>query len=145
MSARRFIASIAVVLALWMAGCAAEDERASGASPAAAPALLPVSLPDLSNAAASVRDQIQSVHAAAMRRIEAPGTPPAEKASAYGELGKLLMAAEFGSAAEACLLNARTLAPADMRWPYYLGHLYKAQGATDRIDCGVRRSGPAAT
>ena len=133
MSARRFIASVAVVLALWMALCAAEDERADGAkSPAAAPALLPVSLPDLSNAAASVRDQIQSVHAAAMRRIEAPGTPPAEQASAYGELGKLLMAAEFGSAAEACLLNARTLAPADMRWPYYLGHLYKAQGATDR-------------
>ena len=67
-----------------------------------------------------------------MRRIEAPGTPRAEQASAYGELGKLLMAAEFGSAAESCLLNAQALAPDDMRWPYYLGHLYKAQGATDR-------------
>jgi tetratricopeptide (TPR) repeat protein len=94
--------------------------------------LHPVSLPDLSNAAASVREQIQSAHLAALRRIEAPGTPAAEKASAYGELGKLLMAAEFGSAAESCLLNARTLTPGDMRWPYYLGHLYKAQGATDR-------------
>jgi tetratricopeptide (TPR) repeat protein len=94
--------------------------------------LRPVALPDLSNAAASVRDQIQSVHAATLRQVEAPGTPAADKASAYGELGKLLMAAEFGSAAESCLLNARTLAPGDMRWPYYLGHLYKAQGATDR-------------
>jgi tetratricopeptide (TPR) repeat protein len=91
-----------------------------------------VSLPDLSNAAASVRDQIQAAHADAMRRIEAPGTPRAEKASAYGELGKLLMAAEFGAAAESCLLNARMLAPADWRWPYYLGHLYKTQGGTDR-------------
>jgi tetratricopeptide (TPR) repeat protein len=128
------MAPTAVVLALWTTGCGAEDERARGASssPATTPVLHPVSLPELSNAAASVRDQIQSVHAAAMRRIEAPAAPPAEKASAYGELGKLLMAAEFGSAAESCLLNAQTLAPADMRWPYYLGHLYKAQGATER-------------
>jgi tetratricopeptide (TPR) repeat protein len=119
--------------ALSTPGCADQEERAgAGSSSPSAPALRSVSLPDLSNAAASVRDQIQSVHAAAMRRVEAPGTPAAEKASAYGELGKLLMAAEFGSAAESCLLNARTLAPEDMRWPYYLGHLYKAQGATDR-------------
>ena len=51
-------------------------------------------------------------------------------AKAYGEMGKLLMAAEFGQAAEPCLLNAQMLAPGDMRWPYYLGHLYKDQGAT---------------
>jgi tetratricopeptide (TPR) repeat protein len=133
MSARRSFASAAVVLAaaacaLWTAGCVGDD----AASPAAAPALRSVSLPDLSKTAPSVRDQILSVHASALRLIEAPRTPPAEKASAYGELGKLLMAAEFGSSAESCLLNARTLAPADMRWPYYLGHLYKAQGAIDR-------------
>ena len=88
MSARSLVASAAVAAACALStlGCAAAEERA-------APALRPVSLPDLSNAAASVRDQIQSVHAAAMRRIDAPGTPPAEQASAYGELGTLLMAA----------------------------------------------------
>lgn len=127
-------AALLATCALWAPGCAADNEPAAAASSSApaAPALRPVSLPDLSNAAASVRGQIQSVHAGAMRQIEAPGTPAADKASAYGELGKLLMAAEFGSAAESCLLNAQTLSPGDMRWPYYLGQLYKAQGATDR-------------
>ena len=40
----------------------------------------------------------------------------------------LLMAAEFRDPAEASLLNAQALAPGDMRWPYYLGHLYRAEG-----------------
>jgi tetratricopeptide (TPR) repeat protein len=47
---------------------------------------------------------------------------------AYGELGKLLMAAEDVELAEPYHLNARTLAANDARWPYYLGHVYKARG-----------------
>ena len=72
-SARRFVAAIAVVLAaLDGEGVLRRTTERRGASPpaAAAPALHPVSLPDLSNAAASVRDQIQSAYSAAMRRIE---------------------------------------------------------------------------
>ena len=38
------------------------------------------------------------------------------------------MAAEFRDPAEASLLNAQALAPGDMRWPYYLGHLYRTNG-----------------
>jgi hypothetical protein len=38
------------------------------------------------------------------------------------------MAASYFDAAEACYLNAQRLAPADIQWPYYLGHLYKAKG-----------------
>ncbi|PYR26714.1 MAG: hypothetical protein DMF98_08100, partial [Acidobacteria bacterium] len=51
----------------------------------------------------------------------------ADLGAAYGELGKLLMAATYFDAAEVCYLNAQTLAPIDMRWPYYLGHLDKAK------------------
>jgi tetratricopeptide (TPR) repeat protein len=56
---------------------------------------------------------------------------PADLAAGYGETGKLLMAANFLDAAEACYLNAQTLAPADPRWPYYLGHLYKGKGPVE--------------
>ena len=42
----------------------------------------------------------------------------------------LLMAAEYRDEAAACLLDAQSLAPDEIRWPYYLGHLYKAQGET---------------
>jgi tetratricopeptide (TPR) repeat protein len=49
-------------------------------------------------------------------------------AQEYGETGKLLMAATDLERAEPCLLNAQTLAPADPRWPYYLGHVYRVRG-----------------
>ena len=74
-------------------------------------------LPDLSGAASSVRDQLEAQHAALAG------------AAARGELGMLLMAAEYLDAAEGCLLAARAAAPGDRRWPYYLGHLHK-----DRAD-----------
>jgi tetratricopeptide (TPR) repeat protein len=121
--------------------CAREGERAP-ASPAATEsavaassggqALGPITLPDLSRAAASVREQIQATYSSLLLQIELPRTPATELANAYGETGKLLMAAEFGDAAESYLLNAQMLAPDDMRWPYYLGHLYKEQGANDK-------------
>ena len=38
------------------------------------------------------------------------------------------MAATDLERAEPCLLNAQTLAPADPRWPYYLGHVYRIRG-----------------
>jgi tetratricopeptide (TPR) repeat protein len=99
-----------------------------------------VSLPDLSGAATSVQDQIRAAHATLTRQIETPATRPAELAQAYGELGKLLMAAEFAQAAEPCLLNAQMLAPREMRWPYYLGHLYKDQGASDKSRSSFERA-----
>lgn len=128
-------------LALATTGCAREDEPAPTSATATGSAdrtssghqaLRTVSLPDLSSAAASVQEQIRAAYSSLMRQIEHPGAPPSELANAYGEMGTLLMAAEFGQAAESCLLNAQMLAPRDMRWPYYLGHLYKDQGANDK-------------
>ncbi len=34
----------------------------------------------------------------------------------------MFLAAEYFDAAQACFVNAGALAPADMRWPYFLGH-----------------------
>ena len=88
------------------------------------PALLGVSLPDVSNAEPAVREQINAAYASL--------TSNKNDANAYGEMGKLLFAAEYLEAAESCLLNAQALAPADARWPYYLGHLYKARAETEK-------------
>ena len=92
----------------------------------------PISLPDLSRAAESVREQIVEQHSSLMMTAERRDAPPAELSAAYRAMGKLLMAAEYQEAAEACFLNAQALAPRDVRWPYYLGHVYKSK--TDHVE-----------
>jgi tetratricopeptide (TPR) repeat protein len=87
-----------------------------------------ISLPDLSGTADSVRKQLREREGSLTARIQAAGASDAELATEYGEMGKLLMAAEYDDAAEPCFLNAQALLPGDMRWPYYLGHLYSRRG-----------------
>jgi tetratricopeptide (TPR) repeat protein len=94
--------------------------------------LQPLTVPDFSAMEASVREQMRARHASLAAKIERPGTNAADLGTAYGELGRLFMAATYFDAAEACLLNAQMLAPTDMRWPYYLGHLYKAKGPLEK-------------
>jgi tetratricopeptide (TPR) repeat protein len=84
------------------------------------PPLAAVVLPDLSRTEKSVQDQIN----ASYQLVQSKKTD----ANVYGELGKVLFAAEFLEAAETCFLDAQALAPTDARWPYYLGHLYKLRG-----------------
>ena len=91
----------------------------------------PISLPDLSRAAESVREQIDEQHSSLILTTERQDVTAVELSAAYGEMGKLLMAAEYHDAAEACFLNAQALAPGDARWPYYLGHVYKS--TTDHV------------
>lgn len=130
------IATGALVLAILMSGCASDtttsvpatNQVASG-SPPGRGTLLPVSLPDLLRLEESAQEQVREQDALLMRKLENPGTPAVELSNAYGEMGKLLMAGEYFDAAEAYYLNAETLVPSDMRWPYYLGHLYKTKGA----------------
>jgi tetratricopeptide (TPR) repeat protein len=92
------------------------------------PGLRPVSLPDFSTMEEPVRKQMRERSSSLKLQIEHTGTTPLELSTAYGEMGKLLMAAEQLNAAESCYLNAQTLAPSDRRWPYYLGHLYRIRG-----------------
>jgi tetratricopeptide (TPR) repeat protein len=96
------------------------------------PPLRPIPLPDLSSAEASVRDQINAAHASLTSK-KADG-------NAYGEMGKLLLAAEYLEAAEACFLNAEALAPSEPRWPYYLGHLYKLRAEAEKSVAAFERA-----
>ena len=94
--------------------------------------LIATSLPDLSKAAASVQTQVRDRHSALLPMIAKGSTPPGELAAAYGEMGKLLMAAQYLDAAEPFFLNAQTLNAGDVRWPYYLGQLYRTQGELEK-------------
>ena len=107
-------------LTMFAIGCANSDETRPG--------LRPVSLPDLSKMTDSVQKQIREAHTSLTAAGGARSTTPTALADAYGTLGKLLMAADLPDAAEPCLLNAQTLAPSDIRWPYYLGHLNRDRG-----------------
>ena len=94
-------------------------------------ALRPVELPDLSPMAESVRAQLSGAYARLREALADTDGEPVGLAELYGDLGKLLMAAQYFDAAEACYLNASALMPGDFRWPYYLGHLYRRTGDLD--------------
>lgn len=122
--------------------CAPGGRDTSGAGREIGP---PTALPDLSTADLFVREQVRSQHASLTRIVQAPAADAAARAESYGGMGKLLMAAALLDAAEPYLLQAQALAPDDIRWPYYLGHLYKTTGALeDSVDAfnGVLRIRP---
>jgi tetratricopeptide (TPR) repeat protein len=124
----------AIVIALLVA-CTTQLTQQPAREP-----LRAVSLPDLARASRQVRDQLHRQYEGLTQKTQNRNTPSAELATAYGEMGMLLMAAEYRDAAEACLLNAQNLAPAVMRWPYYLGHLYKIRGEAAKSIASFERA-----
>lgn len=89
-------------------------------------------LPDLSTAEPSVQRQIVRLHEVFLAHVAAPGSSSVSRGAAYGEMGKLLMAAELYDAAEAFLVNAANLAPREARWSYYLAHVYRTKNDFER-------------
>jgi tetratricopeptide (TPR) repeat protein len=104
------------------------------------PALAPVMLPDLSSASESVQTQVRNRYAELERAIEDRTVSNASLANAYGDMGKLFMAAEYYDAAQSCLANAQTLAPNEMRWPYYLGHVFRLKNDPTRAATGFEQA-----
>ena len=90
--------------------------------------LAPVVLPDLAEMNEAVQAQIRQRHAVVVSQRDDPTASTTARANAYGELGMILMAADLHDVASLCFGNAQALAPIDMRWPYYLGHLYRDEG-----------------
>jgi tetratricopeptide (TPR) repeat protein len=100
----------------------------STATPADRQAMRAVSLPDLSRMEKPVQEQMREAYSSLLLKRENPATPASDLGHAYGELGNLLLAAEYLDAAEACYADAQALDPAERRWPYYLGHIYETRG-----------------
>ena len=133
-------AGVTAVMALAIVAAACSSSRQdsssestpSSASQSKAAALRKVALPDLTGMAPPVQQQLREQFEM-LSRIEADATVPSDKrATAYGDLGKLLLATEsFGDAAT-CFLNAAELKSADPRWGYYLAHAYRLQGESQQ-------------
>ena len=117
--------------------CAARVRRgvrlveAVGAGCAGRSRLARSSLPDLARMDPPVQAQVKQRYATLMEKRKA-GASGDELGAAYGEYAMLLQAAEYYEAAEPAYLNAQDLMPGDVRWPYYLGHLYKSIGQTEK-------------
>jgi tetratricopeptide (TPR) repeat protein len=103
------------------------------------PSLSPVSLPDLSRTDPSVQAQAKQLYADLTEKIGRRATPLDDLANAYGRLGMVLQAAEYYDAAEPCYQNAQALAPTEIRWPYFLGHLETDKGQTDKAEAFFKR------
>src|SRR6185436_6893667 len=130
---------LALPLAFLIAGLTAScSSPRSAATPGRG--LLPVSLPELARVDAGVDQQVRQRHASLTEEISSSRTSDPDLATAYGELGMVLHAAEYFDAAEPCYRNAQTLAPAELRWPYYLGHLYKSKGDTKASAAAFERA-----
>ena len=111
--------TVLCVLAVCAIGCGAGQ---AGSTPARFVAR-PVTLPDLSKATESVQARIRERDVTLRDLAARPDAAPAALAEANGDMGRLLLAAEYLDAAEMCFVNAQGLAPEDMRWPYFLGHV----------------------
>jgi tetratricopeptide (TPR) repeat protein len=87
------------------------------------PVLVPIPAIDMTPIEPGVRNAIEQARASVetLRRNNAANAPLAE---AYGELAMRYHVHGLEASAEAAYKNARSLAPADKRWPYLLGHLY---------------------
>lgn len=128
--------TLLIVLLICTAACGS-----STSSTPASPALASrdVMLPDLARMDPPVQAQVKQRYATLMEKKKA-GVSGDELGNAYGEYAILLQAAEYYEAAEPAYLNAQDLMPRDMRWPYYLGHLYKSIGQTEKSIQSFERS-----
>jgi tetratricopeptide (TPR) repeat protein len=135
------------VLALLTTGCRVEKhESAAAASNAATPPLEgqlsvpPVVLPDLAKISLSAQNQLRNAYASLLTKKEGTATTDGDLARAYGDLGQLLMATGYRDTAEACFLNAQALDRDDIRWPYYLAHVYNASGDSAKAAASFERA-----
>jgi tetratricopeptide (TPR) repeat protein len=103
------------------------------------PDLLPAPLPDVSRVDPGVQAQVRGRYETLSRAL-AEHADAAELATAFGQYGMVLQAAEYFDVAEPCYLNAQKLAPDEIRWPYYLAGLYKSRGETDKAEVAFKRA-----
>jgi tetratricopeptide (TPR) repeat protein len=102
--------------------------------------LKPVSFPDVSGATPSAQKQLREANVSLDATIQNTGVSDVVLGKAYGQMGTLLLAAEYRQAAEPYLLNAQALDPTEIRWPYFLAHLYRLRGESANAIVWFERS-----
>jgi tetratricopeptide (TPR) repeat protein len=111
-------------------GCSSSGSSSGTASGDRAQSIetTPPPLPDISKLVPTVQAHITAQHEALVRTLANRSSTLIERANAYGEVAKLLMAAQLPEAAEAGFTAAQSLNPSDYRWPYYMAHLARSGG-----------------
>jgi tetratricopeptide (TPR) repeat protein len=146
----------ASALPLLLGSCAPRDERARAPStpeptplasepapmaPAPATAIAPLGLkPDIGRFNEQVKRQLRDRMAWHRRVLEAPDLTDDRRAAAHGELANLYHAYQLFDAAEPLYLEAERLAPEELRWPYYLGLLYRSRNQLERSEASLARA-----
>ena len=124
--ARRVVAAaVVIVAAVFAYGWWTRGPDPGGRTADGAPALVTPVLPDLSRLAPEVQQQVRDRHTALERTLASGNAPTPEIADAFGSYGMVLLATEYFAEAEAAFEEAQSIAPSDMRWSYYLGHVYR--------------------
>jgi tetratricopeptide (TPR) repeat protein len=84
----------------------------------------------MSGVETSLQERIRASYASLNAQRKTPGSD-VDLGRAYGQVGKLLMAAELYDQAEPYLLNASALEPGELAWPYFLAHAYRLKFRAD--------------
>ena len=100
----------------------------SSQEPDAFDALIEAPVPALDKFEAAIQQQLEGQRATLETLASRSDVPRLELMEAYGKTGQLYFLYELYEAAQACFINARTLAPRDFRWHYYIGVVYSRQG-----------------
>lgn len=124
---------LALVLA---AACGSPPGASGGGRETASPV---PALPDLAALAPSVQTQLRERHTR-LTTLVAQKASATERSQAFGELGTLLMAAQFPDAPEAFLQTAEVLDGADYRWPYYLAQYHRQRGQPEQALAAFERA-----
>lgn len=111
-----------------------DDQRASG-DPTR---LEPVALPDVSSTAPAVQKQIHD--AAGSAESYAQRGEHDNAGAAYGQLGKVLLAAGYPDAAVTALRRAIASSPSDVRWHHFLGYAYWRTNRPDQAIASFERA-----
>jgi tetratricopeptide (TPR) repeat protein len=133
-SSAALIALMGIAATVCTTSCTKQDAPAAPARH-----IREVTLPDLSRMDTPVQNQVRARYTT-VQELKQKGAGDAELSEAYGQYGIVLQAAEYYEAAETTYLNAQESAPGDLRWPYYLGHVYKSLGQTEKAIQSFNRS-----
>lgn len=90
--------------------------------------LVPVAVADISGAEPLMQQAITSARNELSALLTDPSSDRPALAEGYGRLGALFLLVEVEARADACLRNAMTLDPDELRWPYYAGYLAMLAG-----------------
>ncbi len=128
--------STALMMLAVLAGACAGSDEGSGVMPdgetsraaRGRDAVRPVALPDLVGLPTAVQTQVRERFAVLERLADRRATRDEALGTAYGDLGLILMAAEYERPALTSFVNAQALTPTDPRWPYYQGYLHLVRG-----------------